>query len=374
MEARLIKFWWHNLPLLAGKISIFISVILTDGLYLTRWSKLAAYAPVVSLLTGFFIGWKHFSTGDVFTFSITVMAVMMAISSFGSGLGSWLLLGYSFGDFFLFPHPRSNDFYESFFLQQIPLLLSYTLLSILLVSIPLTTQSLRLQTIPRLKNLGAFGLVVEAILQAGIQSSLVFVWTQSVPLLIRPVYTWQGGTPPVEAIQPLQNDWLILVQLAAILGVIRIFLEFKSLSDPFVIERGQRLKEELQNIKPYRISIPPYIIVIAKAAFTTAMLSGMITIKTDIYLLGGTITLAMLIRDSSFKQLTGWTTIVFKIPILLRLILATGLSYYLALTIIDFMWQDNSFSALLISTMVGIIVFGLLMPNPKAEPLKEESH
>jgi hypothetical protein len=104
------------------------------------------------------------------------------------------------------------------------------------------------------------------------------------------------------------------------------------------------------------------------------MLSGMITIKTDVYLLGGTITLAMLIRDNSFKQLIGWTTIVCKIPILLRLILATGLSYYLALTIIDFMWKDDSFSVLLISTMVGIIVFGLLMPNPKVEPLKEESH
>ena len=374
MEARLIKFWWHNLPLLAGKFSIFISVILTDGLYLTRWSKLAAFAPTVSLLIGFFIGWKHFAPGNLFTFSITVMAVMMAISSFGSGLGSWLLVGYSFGDFFLFPHPRSTIFYESFFLQQIPILLSYTLLSILLVSIPLTTQALRLQTIPRLKNLGVFGLIVEAILQAGIQSSLVFVWTQSVPLLIRPVYTWQGGTPPIGAIQPLQNDWLILVQLAAILGVIRIFLEFKSLSDPLVVERGQRLKEELQNIKPYRISVPSYIIVITKAAFTTAMLSGMITIKTDVYLLGGTITLAMLIRDNSFKQLIGWTTIVCKIPILLRLILATGLSYYLALTIIDFMWKDDSFSVLLISTMVGIIVFGLLMPNPKVEPLKEESH
>jgi hypothetical protein len=374
MEARLIKFWWHNLPLLAGKFSIFISVILTDGLYLTRWSKLAAYAPTVSLLIGFFIGWKHFAAGNVFACSITVMAVMMAISSFGSGLGSWLLVGYSFGDFFLFPHPRSTIFYESFFLQQIPLLLSYTLLSILLVSIPLTTQALRLQTIPRLKKLGLFGLVVEATLQAGIQSSLVFVWTQSVPLLIRPVYTWQGGTPPIEAIQPLQNDWLILVQLAAILGVIRIFLEFKSLSDPLVIERGQSLKDELQNIKPYRISVHPYIIIIAKAAFTTAMLSGMITIKTDVLLLGGAITLAMLIRDSSFKKLMSWTRLVCKIPILIRLILATGLSYYLALSIIDFMWKDDSFSALLVSTMVGIIVFGLLMPNSKAEPLKEESN
>jgi hypothetical protein len=129
METKLINFWWRDLPVAASRVSGFLSVILADGIYLTHWSKVAAYAPVVSLVLGLLIGWFHFAPGQTFTFSIGVMALLMTISSFGTGLGSYLLVGYAFGDFFLFQHPKIGNIFQTFFVVQIPLLLSYALLS-----------------------------------------------------------------------------------------------------------------------------------------------------------------------------------------------------------------------------------------------------
>jgi hypothetical protein len=63
---------------------------------------------------GLLIGWFHFAPGETFTFSIAVMALLMAISSFGTGLGSHLLVGYAFGDFFLFQHPKMSNIFQTF--------------------------------------------------------------------------------------------------------------------------------------------------------------------------------------------------------------------------------------------------------------------
>lgn len=373
METKLINFWWRDLPVAASRVSGFLSVILADGIYLTHWSKVAAYAPVVSLVLGLLIGWFHFAPGQTFTFSIGVMALLMTISSFGTGLGSYLLVGYAFGDFFLFQHPKIGNIFQTFFVVQIPLLLSYALLSILLISIPLTSQGLRLQTVPRLKTLGTIGLVTEGLLQAVIQSTLVFVWTQAVPILIRPVYTWQGITPPVEAIQPLQYNGQMLALLAGILGAVRIFLEFKSSSDSQVKERGEKLREVLLSRKMPNNSLPPVIGVFIKAICSTAMLSGMLSNWFEAIILGLSITGVMLLRDSTPKKLMGWANIVCRCPILLRLIAATWLSYFLASMIIELMWGGDSFISIVISTMVGIMIFALLMPNPKQKVLEERN-
>lgn len=115
METKLINFWWRDLPVAASRVSGFLSVILADGIYLTHWSKVAAYAPVVSLVLGLLIGWFHFAPGETFTFSIGVMALLMTISSFGTGLGSHLLVGYAFGDFFSVSTPKNRQYISDFF-------------------------------------------------------------------------------------------------------------------------------------------------------------------------------------------------------------------------------------------------------------------
>ncbi|MDB9516439.1 hypothetical protein PN466_05625 [Roseofilum reptotaenium CS-1145] len=373
MEEKLRNIWWHRLPLWGSKISIFSSVVLADGIYLNHWKKLAAYAHPISLILGFLIGWLHFTPGNTFTYSIAIMAILMAISSLGAGLGSCLLFGYAVGDFFLFQHPTRSDIIQTFLLVKIPLLLSYGLLSILLISIPLAAQGLRLQTVPRLKQFGVLGLGVEAFLQALIQSGLVFVWTQAVPILIRPVYTWQGRTPPIQAIQPLQENGHILALFAAILGAFRIFLEYKSSFDTQITEQAEQLRDDILRLENEHISLPTVIVVLLKAVASTAMLSGMLSNWFEAIVLAASMAGVLLLREKTPKILLKWSNLMNYIPVILRLIGATGLSYWLALIIIDAMWRGNSFISIIISTLVGIIVFSLLIPNPQSTVLEDSN-
>jgi hypothetical protein len=41
--------------------------------------------------------------------------------------------------------------------------------------------------------------------------------------------------------------------------------------------------------------------------------------------------------------------------------------------IIELMWRGDSFISIVISTMVGIMIFALLMPNPKQKVLEERN-
>lgn len=368
------EFWWNHLPISVSRFSPMLAVILTDGFYLTAWRKVSTFAPPLSLLLGFLIGWLHFAPGNTFTFSIWVMALMLGISSFGAGLGAWLWLGYALGDFILFPHLQNSDWLNpnAWIYVRIPLILSYILLGILLVSIPLTSKGLRRLTLPGLEEKIAELSVsqrwimtsIGSAIQAGLMGALVYVWTQAVPTLIRPVYTWQGNQPPVEAIQPLQANGQILVVVAAILGIIRVVIEYQSLNKPSLKRRAGVLQEVLTK----RASLRPFPVLIAipiKAAFSTFMLSGILTGWQDAIIVGVLLLLAMLLRESVLIRLDArWINQVCRVPLLLRIIAAFGINYFLAVKIVEVMWNSTStFLPIVISTILSFIVFALLMPN-----------
>ena len=51
---------------------------------------------------------------------------------------------------------------------------------------------------------------------------LVYAWANAAAVVIRPVYTWQGGQPPVEAIRPLQTQGRLLAGTAAAVAAARV--------------------------------------------------------------------------------------------------------------------------------------------------------
>lgn len=376
------EFWWNHLPRSVSRFSTMLAVILTDGFYLTAWRKVSAFAPPLSLLLGFLIGWLHFAPGNTFTFSIWVMALMLAISSFAAGLGAWLWLGYALGDFILFPHLQNSDWLNlnAWIYVRIPLILSYILLGILLVSIPLTSKGLRRLTLPGLEEkLPELTLTqrrimtgIAAVIQAGLMAALVYVWTQAAPTLIRPVYTWQGNQPPVAAIQPLQVNSQILVVVAAILGVIRIVIEYQSLNNPSVKKRASVLQQVLTERASSR-PFPVWIAVPIKAAFSTFMLSGILTGWQDAIIVGVLLLLAMLLRESVLIRLdTRWINQICRVPLLLRIVVAFAINYFLAVKIVEVMWNSTStFLPIVISTILSFVVFALLIPNAGSQRQKK---
>lgn len=363
------EFWWNHLPMHVSRFSLKLAASLADGLYLTQWRTVGAFAPPLSLLLGFLIGWFHFAPGNTFTFSIWVMALMVAISSFSAGLGAWLWLGYAIGDFILFPHLQNPDWlnFNTWLIVRVPLILSYILLANLLVSIPLTSFALRRYTLNSFKTFINVRMVTEAGLQAILCGTLVFLWSQSIPILIRPVYTWQGNSPPVPAIAPLQSNAQILIALAAILGATRIVLEYRAFNDPKVSEHGKKLQQKIAERDKSSWSLPATIALPLKAAFTTFMLSGMLTNWVEAIILGVSLLLTMLLRKNLPTKMAGWTSLVSRVPLLLRLIVVSTINYFLALKVLEVMWNNTStFFPIIISTIFGIILFSLLMPIPRS--------
>ena len=97
---RLTKRIWEDFPVAATKLSRTLGAIAVDGAYLTHWSILSLWAPLLCLVIGFVFGSTHFlSRGETFTFSVLLMCILVAISSFGGSLGLLLTVGYSVGDF-----------------------------------------------------------------------------------------------------------------------------------------------------------------------------------------------------------------------------------------------------------------------------------
>ncbi len=370
MNNQLVDLWWYRLPVIANRISQTISVALADGFYLTAWSKVGAFAPPTVLLVGFLIGWLH--PGNTFTFSIMLMAVMMSIGSFGAGLGAWTWIGYALGNFILFSHPEQRDWLETIIQIRIPLLLSYLLLVQLLVLIPLAAQALRQSTLPRLriqgKTVGVAGIFLESILQGLLQSSLVYVWINTVPTLIRPVYTWQGQRPPVAAIQPLQSNGIVLVILAVILGIARIILEYRALKYLQVQEQALKLQATLNKSKSLDDSLPSFFLTIFKAVFATFMLSGLLANQIEGIILCSTILALMIVRRQLRTRMGGWIDFISRFPLIFRLMFAALINYWVAGKIIEAMWRSTStFLPITISVIASIIIFSLIIPKPRTK-------
>lgn len=375
---RLAQLWWVQLPQFFTRFSKTLAAIVSDGFYWIAWPLVAAAAPPLAIATGFLIGWQHFSAGNTFTFSLGVMAILLAIANFGAGLGSGLWLGYVLGDWLLFSHPTVGSGMETLLRVRVPLALSYILLAQLAIFIPLASQALRQGALPRLQIAGHVrGLVapaVEAVLQGSLQGGLVFVWVQAVPTLIRPVYTWRGIQPPIAAIAPLQEQGSLLVYLAIFLGAARVFLEYWALSQPGMSEQVAQFRQILSGARPHHRSLPAPVRSILGVAFTTFLLSGLFAMWSEALLFFLALLLMFWVRDRLRPRLQPWFRLINPVPLFLRVLVATAINYGLSLRIVSLLWRSTStFLPVLISVFVGVAVFFLLVPPAeRPEPATSE--
>src|SRR5205823_7139746 len=101
-------------------------------------------------------------------------------------------------------------------------LVSYILLAIPAITVPLLatqlSQGLRVRQLadPNVR------LWVQATIHGAICGVLIDLWSQSVIVLIRPLFTWVGADPTVEAIYPVQEQTLLLVIAAFVAGAGRV--------------------------------------------------------------------------------------------------------------------------------------------------------
>ncbi|MEF3304120.1 hypothetical protein [Paenibacillus sp. GYB003] len=372
-----VDFWWVKLPLAMRRWSPQTTMTLADGYYLTAWPALAKFAPPVALLLGLLFGQGQWGYEHVFSESIVVMALAVAFGTMSGHLGAMFVLGFAVGDFFV----AHNDWTENGYRIgdgllpnalhiRIPLLISYVLLGVMAMRVPLAAKALLMQLTPpqRFGRTARFryAVVVHALLSAG----LTLLWTQSVPVLVRPVFAWAYTAPSVESVATLQKDGIILVAFAVLASVIRMNMQGMTASRPELGSRLDAVQERLAAappVSPVSIRRYPWARSAMRAIGTTLMLSGIYSRWLDGVFMGVFLLLLQAARDGTIRVPLGkWPDIAGKIPLLLRLASGMLIIYLTSGAILELFEKNRTidFRPLLLQTAFALLVLYAL--NPRA--------
>lgn len=317
--------FWEQLPERVSSVSSQAGWILRDPLLAARPSAVSAYAPlavlIVGVLTGLHLG---FRSPTIMSF-LPWLVVIGALSAVSPSLGLFWLVPYvafdlvlgqgSFRGFLRFAGPTGLLSYH------LALFLSYFLLAGLVVGIPLLLRRLDwLAPLPFKLEREARRLA-EVASTALVGVSLYYLWTQAMPLLIRPLYTTMRTTPGDVAFT-LQNRGWTLAILLALVAAGRRFLEAGLLPPP--PQRPGRLEQLLSSLWSSLPGLGRHAVLAALVVWT---FWGMLLGAFQAIVLFLAVFLFVLGREQLGPRLGPWWAAVSRVPPLLRLAVALGLSY-----------------------------------------------
>jgi hypothetical protein len=355
----LARALWIGMPGRVGRVSAILGAALNDGAYLTAWPVIALLAPVGAAALGFVLGATH--EGYVYTYSLLTMALLAAVAGLGSGLGLAAWTGYVLGDLLLFPRSTSEfgpllatpGLTEKLIQVYFPLALSYVILGLLLVVIPLVATAVGTQLAralgPRLTHAQLAGQAVATITQA----ALAFSWAQMTAFLIRPIWTFHGAVPTIEAISPLQQHAGILALVTAAAAGSRVFL---------IRSGGTSATSQIRAPRtwPWWLAVP------SKAVVLTVLLSGLMDTIADAVIFAGLLGGIFFLQAVVVPRLPFYE-IVQRIPIAPRYLVVVLLAYLLASVIVEpaVTGGQSSFRSLLLTLLLTMAASAFVLPSQR---------
>lgn len=208
-----------------------------DGHVVVTLPMLAAVLPGAVLLLGLVSGLLRLGYDDVYTESVVLLTVLVALGFFSSQLGVLVVVGFCVGDFLTAPRYEGTGYSSSIWFSGIlgegplatvahgwlPRLITYLLLAAVVILLPRAARAV-VHTVGRARRM-------PALLAWGLVSALLVViawlgtdaWVAGAPTLVRPLFTWgsYNGTPTVAAIATLQETGGVVVAAAVIATVLR---------------------------------------------------------------------------------------------------------------------------------------------------------
>lgn len=361
---KLTYFWWVQLPLALGRVSKLLLTIMTDGLYLTVWPLWAAFLPIISFGLGLSAGWFRLGGPELFSQSIVILFLAIILGYVSTQLGFLFVLGYALVDFFIYDNPaaRYTDLTTTIQIR-VALLLLYLALLGLAVFVPLAVRLFRNQISSLFSRSGDLTFIfdlITGILSAGF---LTFVYVQAIPMLVRPLYTWQGRVPPINAIEFLQTSPLTLAIGATIIQILRLFWEYGSAAvAPDVIESyGDIIQDKMQPTLWERI--PPPVQIALRIFLNVVILAGLIDSPINLLILLITLISLESIRHFLPKQLPIWGKILSQIPEIIRLIIVFTAVFFINALFLEGRISGSSFTPLLWAFLIGYFLMALVFPT-----------
>lgn len=355
---RIAQFEWLKLPLMITKRWGILGLTAADGHYLVKWPAAAILSPPIAAVIGAYVSATQQEM--TFTYSIGAMAVLGFIGQLSAVLGFWAALGYATSN--LIDYLTTGDTLS--LSGVLAHAISYALLGTLLVLVPVFVSNVRAAVINmtfRLRIARSIESATAAILTGG----LVYMWVAVTPLLIRPMFTWPTGSPPVEAIAPLQQQGFLLVLILGCAAAGRVYIEHAALVGD-AARHSQVLKAGIADLVLRKAGRRrSYVKSLVSAVLLTILLSGVIAnwiigISLTLFLFG-LLTLHSRAGVSSSALLKK----LYRVPILARLLVGVVASIAISRIVIGLLWgADNSFTPLLIGASLGAACITLLTVQP----------
>ncbi|PTM57536.1 hypothetical protein C8J48_0084 [Desmospora activa DSM 45169] len=358
---------------------------MTDGFHLTAWPRWGSLLPLVSLTTGLLFGWLNLGYEYIYSESILFLTVAVIFGIFSAHLGIMFLIGFTFGEFILsldwFSTPRigRDGIVQNIFLHRVPLLISYGLLAVLMVKIPVLTKQLLAQIHPpqglSRKTKTTLVMIGHSLLTA----VMVYFWIQIMPVLIRPVFTWISRNPSVKAVETFQVYGFWLVFVAVFISLFRVYLqslttyqrELRKRIDTLERTFEQRLMEKPEVI-PLRDRLHPWVHTILVSVMLTLVLSGLYESWIDAILLSSFILFLQAARIRLIPVPLGkWPQWIERVPLLYRLIIGFVVILFLSHQIMNFFYSSSlqTFRPVILLTGLAMFIAFLLNPgNPSQNP------
>ncbi len=367
-----------------------------DGHVLTALPPLAVLAPIAVLLGSFVIGAGRLGYEEIYTESLLVMTVFVVIGVLSSQLGVLAVTGFALGDFFIGStsgsltlarmansgEPFSQGLLGDLARIRIPLLITYLLLAVAVVVLPRTARMLLL-AVGRWRRIPtelawplASGLFV-VIIWIGLNT-----WVAAGPILVRPRFTWLGGVPTREAIQPLQAEGDQLLAMAVVAAIVRQMLYAAALWWPPVRDQVRRAEADavvqrpgaeqggLAQAGPAGLGVGRRLLGdIAASALATLVLAGVLERLWLWVLAFGVFLTVRLLRSGvlAVGPLNIWKTLVVRVPAVVRVVLL----WIIARVTTDALAGQfiNSYTGVALVVIAGAVVVFLIFPGtPRPVP------
>jgi hypothetical protein len=355
---------WRRLPAAAQRLSATIGFALADGAYLRAWPAAALAAPAAALLTGLLLGAVH--AGPLYSYSIVVLCVLAGIAGLGAAVGGWALLGFVSTD--LLVTDRTPIFGPSYYPvgatvlagRYAALTMSYVLLGGLLVMVPLVSSAFRVLTAAPFRGQRELGLVAGLLVQIALAGVLSWAWAHSAAFMLRPLWSYSGAIPDINAIQPLQQHAVALGVVAAVAAAVRgaamLVIGARRLAT-YAVPGGPALPATTRLVLRL-IAAPLHALVL------TLLLSGLVDGIAQGALVWLVFTGLFYARLLLVGRIPGYGQVVRAVPLLVRLAACVGLSYVLARTFVApaALSGTQSFSSMVSVVVLSMVVACLLLP------------
>lgn len=380
----LVTLWWSEIPFWAGRLSRALAVLLGDGVYLVVIPWMGALLPPLAFLLGLVAGGERFGATQVFTQSMLILGLAVALGTIASQLGLLFVFGFALVDFFLYANPALQGASPAVALRlRVALLISYAVLLGLAVLIPFLARLLRLTTPLPPPRWGDLRLVVELLLGALLNGGLLFLYLQAVPVLVRPLFTWRGRPPPADAVALVQQSAGVFVTIAVVAVVLSILGEYAA-----SLNARDMVEEFASAVPPVeRRTLLDRVPDIPRVAFLsvaeTLLLAGLLDSPFSALILLGGLFGIHLFRTLLGAQVPLWTRMTEKIPVIVRLALALGVAFVIGTRLLPTFRLGQSFEPLVWTTLVAFAVVAVLFPaaakgpspmrTPKSKIVQERS-